>query len=109
MPVEYILAFALGIFGSARLTRLITQDIFPPTAAIRDWIGDHWPEKWALLFHCHWCFGFWANLINLTAGWFSDLHPLWWFANLAFAGSYFTSWIVNNDEGFVLVHDKKEH
>lgn len=109
MNWTYFVAFVVGVLGAARLTRLVTEDDFPPMMAMRDAVDNRLPAKWAKLVHCPFCFGFWAALLNLTAAWFSELHPVWWFINLAFGSSYIVAWLVFNDMGIVLVHENKDH
>jgi hypothetical protein len=105
-------AFVLTV-ASARLTRLVVQDAYPPV----QWLREQWDDRtgtstWNILLHCHWCFAPWVVLPLGTLGWFAlrgaDLVPpfevvhLWWFFGLWMALSYIASWIVNNDEGIVV-------
>lgn len=92
-------AVVVGLLSSARLTRLITQDSFPPAA----WLRTKWDEltndgDWSTLFHCHWCMGLW--MVIPIGGWalLSDLHSWWWLFNGWMAAGYVVSMIVERDE-----------
>lgn len=97
------LAVIVAIIGSARLTRLITHDAFPPVAWLRAKYEDRVPEDWSLLVHCPWCMGPWMFLVCMT--WFvvSIFVPWlawpWWLFYIWMAGSYLTSQYVHFDEG----------
>jgi len=100
MPVLTILAAVIvGIMSAARLTRLVTQDSFPPAAWARitwDRITNDGP--WSTLFHCHWCFAPYATAVVLVWGWLTDLQPAWWLVNGWLAASYVASMVVERDE-----------
>lgn len=104
MAIEFSLVCAVivGILSSARITRLITQDVFPPIVWIRikwdEWIEDHDKADWGKLLHCHWCFSFWATSAVVLWGWMSDLHISWWIVNLTLAMSYVAAMVVERDE-----------
>ena len=104
----------LVVVTAARLTRLLTQDAYPPTAWLRSkW--DGWTEgsDWNMLLHCHWCLAPWMVLPLLVAARFAladhlpPFHPwqLLWMFMLWLTLSYAASWVVNNDEGFVVVRE----
>lgn len=101
--MEQILILALagvvGILSSARLTRLITQDVFPPAAWARSkWDNLTGDTDWRTLFHCHWCMAPWTTLAVGLWGYLSDLHISWWFFNVWLAASYIASMVVERDE-----------
>jgi len=76
---EWVAAFILAVVASARLTRLVVWDKYPPTAWLRikwDTITDD--GEWSVLAHCGYCFGLWAALFVVGWGWLSDLHWSWW-------------------------------
>jgi len=110
----WALAALLCVAASARLTRLLTQDMYPPAM----WLRDRWDARteesdWNLLLHCHWCLAPWVALPLVVASYFaladhrSDFHPwhLLWGFMAWMAVSYLASWIVNNDEGLVIVRE----
>lgn len=77
--VTLVLAVLIGIGATARLTRLITWDSYPPAA----WLRSKWDQitddgDWSVLAHCGYCFGLWSALFVVGWGWLSDLHWSWW-------------------------------
>jgi hypothetical protein len=97
--LQLFLAFVVGVISSARLTRLITQDSFPPAA----WVRAKWDDRtdgssWNDLFHCHWCMSFWTTLPIGLWGWLSNFHVSWWVVNILLAGSYLNAMLVERDE-----------
>lgn len=101
--VEVIGLFAAVVVGTlsvARLTRLITQDSFPPVVAIRmKWDERTEESGWNTLFHCHWCMAPWLTLPIGLWGYLSNLHISWWLFNGWLAAAYVASMIVHFDEG----------
>lgn len=96
--IDYLLAAVVGVLSAARITRLITWDDFPPSM----WVRDMWDRitnenKWALLFHCPWCMGFWVTAAVALSGWYSDFHFWWWMVNVIFGLSYVAAMIVIRD------------
>lgn len=97
--IVVLAAAAVGTLSIARLTRLVTQDSFPPSAWLRmkwDAITDDGP--WSTLAHCHWCFSMWVTPPILLWGWLSSLHITWWLFNGWMAASYVAAMIVERDE-----------
>ena len=83
----YIGAVLALIFASARLTRAVVFDDFPPSKWIRlKWdnltVGTGWNE----LFHCPYCMGIWIALpltvlaVGFTLGWsvFGGILGIFW-------------------------------
>lgn len=94
-----VAAVIVGTLSAARLTRLITQDSFPPAV----WLRIQWDNRtdgtgWNVLFHCHWCMAPWMTLPVGLWGWLSNLHASWWVFNLWLAVAYIASMIVERDE-----------
>lgn len=93
--ILYILAAVLvGILASARLTRLLTEDTWPPSV----WVRIKWSEftedgPWEDLVTCPWCASPWITGINLTVALISDLHPAWWIFNGWMAASLVVAWV----------------
>lgn len=61
--LAYIAIPIIVVFASARMTRMLTFDDFPPAKFIR----DHWDARtldsgWNELFHCPYCMGIWVSL-----------------------------------------------
>lgn len=101
MAIEFVLVAAVltGIISSARLTRLVIHDDFPPSVRLRI-IWDNLTDGsgWNKLLHCHWCFAAWVSLPILLWGYFSELHWSWWLFNGWTAGHYLASMLVERDE-----------
>lgn len=98
-PLALAVAFALAVIASARFTRLVVFDSWPPIA----WLRDRWervttPGKWRELFTCPFCFAPYPTLIDLLLGWSSDLAWWWWLPNAWFAAAYLAAMIVVRDE-----------
>lgn len=76
---EKLLVSALSLGAAARITRLVTSDVFPPVAAARNKIeeryGDQHPA--AYLVQCNWCTGFWVSAV-VTASAYRWGHTRWW-------------------------------
>lgn len=111
----------VGVLATARATRLLAHDDWPPAVALRRWWFNQTVAKggkragWASLLTndeggsgCPFCLAPWLMLVNLAwAVWARpDLGVLgeftwsdvWWFANAWFALSYLTSMVVVRDE-----------
>jgi sterol desaturase/sphingolipid hydroxylase (fatty acid hydroxylase superfamily) len=94
-------AVIVGVLGSARLTRLLTQDAFPPAA----WVRERWVrlvrgnEEWSIFIECPWCVSFWIVAANTAWALLSDFHWSWWLANGVLAAAYAAAWVVFHDEG----------
>lgn len=73
-----VLAILTAWFGTARLTRIITHDDYPPA----EWVRSHWVaragEKWGPLVECIWCAQPYVVLACLAWGYFTELHWSWW-------------------------------
>jgi hypothetical protein len=101
-PEFYWIAVAVvTILSSARLTRLVTWDHFPPI----EWARNKYADKtdgsgWQLLAFCGYCFSFWATGAVVLAGWLSGWHEAWWLVNGILGGSYLAA--------IVMVHDGDE-
>ena len=93
--ILYIIAAVLvGVLSTARLTRLVTEDSWPPVVWLRvkwDEITDHGP--WYDLVDCPWCLAPWLVAPNLILAVATDLHPVWWIINGWLAASLATSWV----------------
>lgn len=105
----WLLAIAVGVVGTARLTRLIVFDEWPPTKAIRDWwIGrtSHvWdngtvvPGPWQKLLTCAFCAAPWFMVVCFAWALATDFHWTWWLFYGWLAASYLASIVVAYDEG----------
>lgn len=96
------------VLGSARLTRLVVFDDWPPTRWWRDkWVG--WTSRvwengnvvdgpWTKLFTCGWCFGPWAAALCLATAWVTNVGWVWWVLWGFLAAGYLASIVVDRDE-----------
>lgn len=93
--ILYIIAAVLvGVLSTARVTRLVTEETWPPVVWLRvhwDRITDHGP--WYDLVECPWCLAPWLVAPNLVLAVVTDLHPVWWIINGWLAASLATSWV----------------
>ena len=113
-----VIAIIEGLLGTARLTRVIVYDDFPPSAWVRiqwDKIVDPkrgpWWGLWNKLFHCWWCMGMWVALACIV--WWAFLIPLhpawmygWWVFWGALALSYAATMVIVRDTP--PTHDENE-
>ena len=95
----YLAALVVGLLSTARLTRLITQDSFPPAV----WLRVKWDDLtdgtgWNVLLHCHWCLSPWLVIPVGLWGLLSDFHVSWWLFNGWLAAAYVVAMIVERDE-----------
>lgn len=97
--VAYVIALVLvGVVASARLTRLLTQDTYPPAAWLRSWWeGRVGGSGWEDLATCPYCAAPYIVLLNGGVGWLTDWHPVWWAFNIWLAVSYAASMVVIRD------------
>ena len=85
-------------FTSALLTRLLTEDTWPPAAWVRNKWVDYWNgNDWGELFVCPFCMAPWLAIPILGWGWLSDLHWSWWLFNGWLALAYVAAMIVARD------------
>ena len=90
----YGAAVLVGVLASARLTRLLTTDTWPPSV----WLRVKWAEvtkdgPWYDLVECPWCASPWIVAVNLAAALVTDLHPAWWIFNGWMAASLVVAWV----------------
>lgn len=90
------------IVSSARLTRLVTYDVFPPARWLRHAWGNlmdrsRHTQGYAILTFCQWCFSFWATLVVVLWGYFADWNTLWWIVNGSLGGSYLAAILMTHD------------
>lgn len=86
---EWVAVAIVTILSSARLTRLLTIDKFPPIK----WVRDKYEARtdgsdWQLLTMCGYCMSFWTTLAVVLWGWLSGFHEAWWVVNSILAAAY---------------------
>lgn len=74
-----------------RLTRIMVEDSWPPTEALRNWLERRTGRDsgWTTLATCPWCFSMWVSAVVVASidRWFLPL-PLpvcWWLASSCIA------------------------
>ena len=94
----WIAVAVVTTLSASRITRLLTFDKFPPIRWARDKFADRTDgSDWQMLAFCPYCMSFWVMLAVLGSGWGTDWHPVWWFINAAFAGSYLAAILMVHD------------
>lgn len=99
MHVFYWIAVAVvAVTSSARITRLLTIDTFPPVTFFRDRYEQRTSgSDWQALAYCPYCMGFWVTAAVVLIGYFTDWCTPWWLVNSIFGGSYLAAILVKND------------
>lgn len=101
----YLLALVIGIVASARITRLMIFDHYPPVVWVRiTWDKYTGSSPWNLLLHCGYCLAPWVTLAvgalavwQLNIGWSTVASHWWWSAATWLAASYAASIVVAYD------------
>lgn len=97
-PLTAVAAVVVGVLASARLTRLLVLDTYPPAAWVRErWHALTHEGAWAELVECFYCAAPWITLPVLMTAVLSDLHPLWWLVCGWLAASYAVAMVVAYD------------
>ena len=76
--VETVLAVLIGVFGTARLTRIVAHDDYPPAEWVRTRSFALLGDKWGKITACIWCTQPYIVAICMAWAWFSDFHWSWW-------------------------------
>ena len=96
---HWVAAAIVAVFATARLTRLITADEYPPSVALRMWWDKTTHDgPWAKLVHCHWCAAPYVAAPVLATGALTDFHWAWWTVCGWLALAYTAAIIVERDE-----------
>lgn len=96
--LDWLFVAIVTITSSARITRLVAVDSFPPIVRFRmGWDRLTNDGEWSILFHCLYCFSFWATALVIGTGIWSDFHPAWWIVNSIFGASYLAAYVVRFD------------
>ena len=95
---EWVAVALVVVLSSARLTRLVTYDKFPPVKWLREkYIEATDGSDWQLLAFCPYCAGFWVTLVVVLAGWLSGWHEVWWLVNGSLGASYLAAMVMVYD------------
>lgn len=95
---QWVCAAVISVVSTARITRLVTWDTFPPSVWLRTkW--DQWTHDgaWSTLVHCGYCFGLWAGAFVVGWGYLSDFHWTWWLFNGWMTVGYMASMVMAFD------------
>ena len=91
----------VGVVSIARLTRLWTQDAWPPMVKVRTWwitvTADKGWHGWEDLVTCPFCAAPWITLVIGSWGWFTGFAWPWWAFNIWMAASYLAPMLVVRD------------
>lgn len=114
-PFYWVAVATVIVLASARLTRLVTYDKFPPTTWMRERFIE-WADRtdrrrsWQLLAFCPYCASFWVTVVVIALGalagvfgqspWRPWMTPTWWFLMGSLGASYLAA--------MVMVHDGDE-
>lgn len=102
---EIVIALLLWVVGSARLTRLLLFDVYPPVK----WLRDSWDMKvtsnWNTLMHCAYCAAPYVTLVTGVVGlWllpvsvpYSHMATWFWLTAGWAAGAYAAAVVVAYD------------
>jgi len=86
---EWVAVAVLSVVTTARITRLIVWDKYPPSVWVRT-TWDRWTEtsKWNELVHCGYCAGMYVSPVVVLSGWLSGWHTAWWIVCGCFTAAY---------------------
>lgn len=76
--LQIVLAVAVAVFGTARLTRIATYDDYPPAEWVRAQILARIGERWGKVATCIWCGQPYVVILCMAWGYFSGMHWSWW-------------------------------
>lgn len=86
---QWMAIAVVSVISTARITRLMTWDVFPPVV----WLRIHWDRltrdgSWTPLLHCGYCFAVWAAAFVVGWGYVSDWNVVWWLFNGGLSVAY---------------------
>lgn len=93
----WIAVAVITIVSSARLTRLLTVDEFPPTKWLRNKYHAAVGDDWGLLMFCGYCASFWITAGIALWGWAVDFDEPWFLVNGILAASYLAAMTMARD------------
>lgn len=97
---HWIALAAVLIMSTARITRLLNVDKFPPILYLRHKFEDATDgTEWQLLTICVYCMSFWVTLALGAWGYLTDWQTAWWLFNGTFAAAYAAGLVVALDKG----------
>jgi hypothetical protein len=94
----WIAVAIITITSSARITRLLTIDKFPPIQWARDKFEDATDgSNWQLLTMCGYCMSVWTTTGVVLWGWFTGWNLYWWIVNAILGAAYLAAILVRFD------------
>jgi hypothetical protein len=97
-PFQIVCAALVTIGASARLTRLIVFDTYPPVAWLRiKWHTITKDNEWSKLVDCGYCAAPYFTAALLAWGYFTKWQLAWWIVCCWLAASYAASIVVAYD------------
>ncbi len=95
---EWVAIAVVSILSTARLTRLLTWDKYPPVAWLRwKWTNLTNDGDWSELATCGYCASMYFAPAVLLSGYFTDFHLIWWLVNGSLATAYAAAVFMAND------------
>lgn len=95
---QILCAAAVGVLATARLTRLLVFDSYPPVAWMRaKWHSITKDGKWAMLVDCPYCAAPYFAAVVFGVGELTDYPTWWWIVCGWLAASYAASIVVAYD------------
>lgn len=86
---QWVAVALVTVLSSARITRLLIFDKFPPIKWVKDRYADLTDGTgWQWLVFCPYCMAPWVTAAVLGSGYLSDWHTVWWLVNAWFGASY---------------------
>jgi sterol desaturase/sphingolipid hydroxylase (fatty acid hydroxylase superfamily) len=94
----WIAVALVAITSSARLTRLITIDKFPPIKWARDKFENATDgSNWQLLTMCGYCMSVWTTIGVVLWGYLALWDNTWWLINSILGAAYLAAILVRHD------------
>lgn len=101
---ELVAAAVVAVLFSARVTRLIIHDKFPPSVWLRKiWDRAAGESPWGWLLRCNYCLPPWIMLVTMLLAWWMGVFTIdstqdvWWFVASWLGLSYVSSMLVTYD------------
>jgi hypothetical protein len=91
--LENFVAFLLTVGASARLTRLIVQDAYPPVLVVRQW-WEQYTGRWRMLVACVHCAAPWVTLVVGGVGYGLGFPTAWWLATAWLTASWLAAMLL---------------
>lgn len=104
----WVAVVATTVLSTARITRLLNFDKFPPIKALRDRYEERYEGTgWEWLTMCGFCMSMWVILPIFALGWWAQVYghdmsggtgfTVWWIVNGIFAMAYLSGSYIARD------------